>query len=56
MRNASDWRLSNDLALTAGLSRIFSLKFSQTLTYLNEPVPGAQKRNIITSAALVANF
>ena len=56
MRNARDWRLTNDLALTAGLGRIFSLKFSQTLSYLNEPVPGFRNRDIVTSAALVANF
>lgn len=54
--NASDWRFTNDVALIAGLNAIFSLKLSQKLSYLNDPVPGFRKRDIVVSAAFVANF
>ncbi|HEX6324383.1 MAG TPA: DUF481 domain-containing protein [Vicinamibacterales bacterium] len=53
-RNA--WRYANTLAVTAGLSRLFSLKLSHTLSYLNAPVPGFRKTDTIVSAALVAKF
>jgi putative salt-induced outer membrane protein len=50
------WRYANTLALTAGLSRLFSLKLSHALSYLNAPVPGFRKTDTIVSAALVAKF
>jgi putative salt-induced outer membrane protein len=53
---ADDWRYSNALALSAALSRLFSLKVSHTLSYLNEPVPGFGSSDTIISAALVAKF
>ena len=56
MRNAGDWRFTNDIGLTAGLNGIFSLRLSQKLTYLNEPVPGFRQTDVVVSAALVANF
>ena len=56
MRNAGDWRFTNDVGLTAGLNGIFSLRFSQTLTYLNEPVPGFRQADVVVKAALAASF
>ena len=56
MRNAGDWRFTNDLELTAGLNGIFSLSLSQKLSYLNEPVPGFRQTDVVVAAALVANF
>jgi putative salt-induced outer membrane protein len=50
------WRYANTLAVSAGLSRLFSLKLSHTLAYLHEPVPGFRKTDTILSAALVAKF
>ena len=51
-----DWRFTNDIGLTAGLNGIFSLRFSQKLTYLNEPVPGFRQTDVVVAAALVASF
>ena len=56
MKNAGDWRFTNDIGLTAGLNGIFSLRFSQKLTYLNEPVPGFRQTDVVVAAALVASF
>lgn len=50
------WRYANTLAVSAGLSRLFSLKLSHALGYLNAPVPGFRKTDTIVSAALVAKF
>lgn len=50
------WRYTNTLALSTGLSRLFSLKLSHALSYLNAPVPGFRKTDTIVSAALVAKF
>ena len=50
------WRYANTLALSTGLSRLFSLKLSHALSYLNAPVPGFRKTDTIVSAALVAKF
>src|SRR5688500_8145457 len=38
--SGGDWRYRNTLALSAGLSRVLSLKVSHAMSYLNEPVPG----------------
>ncbi len=56
MKNAGDWRFTNDVGLTAGLNGIFSLRLSQKLTYLNEPVPGFRRTDVVVAAALVASF
>lgn len=50
------WRYRNTLAISAGLSRFFSLKLSHALSHLNVPPPGFEKRDTIISAALVAKF
>jgi hypothetical protein len=39
--------------LTATLTSVLSLKFSNTVRYANEPVPGFEKTDTITTAALV---
>ena len=51
-----DWRFTNDIGLTAGLNGLFSLRFSQKLTHLNEPVPGFRQTDVVVAAALVASF
>ena len=56
LSDASNWRFSNVLSVTAGLSTIFSLKASHTFAYVNEPPPGFGSTDTITSAALVAKF
>ena len=56
VKNAGDWRFTNDVGLTAGLNGIFSLRLSQKLTYLNEPVPGFRQTDVVVAAALLASF
>jgi putative salt-induced outer membrane protein len=56
LSTGSDWRYTNMIALTAKVSAIFSLKASNTIRYLNLPVPGFKNTDAITSVALVAKF
>lgn len=56
LAEADAWRYTNALALSAAISRLFSLKVSHTLSYLHEPVPGFGRTDTIVSAALVAKF
>jgi len=55
-KDSSDWRIMNTLSVSVAINRIFSLKASHNLAYLNEPVPGFGKTDTITSIALVAKF
>ena len=48
--------LDNELSLAAKISTIFSLKVSNVIRYVNEPVAGFETTDMITSAALVAKF
>ena len=50
------WRFVNAFALTAAVSRIFSLKLSHDLKFNNAPVPGFEKADRLTSVAIVATF
>jgi putative salt-induced outer membrane protein len=54
--DAGDWRTANLVALTAELTTLFSLKVSNTVRYVNEPVEAFAKTDTITSVALVATF
>jgi putative salt-induced outer membrane protein YdiY len=50
------WRLAQALALTARVAAPLSLKLSNIIRYVDEPVPGFEKTDTITSAALVLSF
>ncbi len=50
------WRFSNAFALTAVMSRVFSLKLSHDLKFNNAPVAEFEKSDRLTSVALVAKF
>jgi putative salt-induced outer membrane protein YdiY len=56
LSDGADWRSGNIFAVTAKLATIFSLKVSNTVRYVNQPVPGFQKTDTITAVALVAKF
>jgi putative salt-induced outer membrane protein YdiY len=56
LNSGDDWRFTNEIAATAALSSLLSLKLSQKLSYLNRPVVGFRKTDTIFAAALVANF
>jgi putative salt-induced outer membrane protein YdiY len=51
-----DWRFNNALALTAAISRVFSLKAQHEVKHVNAPVPGFEKTDTLMSVALVAKF
>jgi putative salt-induced outer membrane protein len=50
------WRLNHVIALTARIVPGFSLKVSNQLRFVDEPVPGFERTDTITSAALVLGF
>jgi putative salt-induced outer membrane protein YdiY len=50
------WRYANGVALTAKVAAPLSLKLSNVIRYVDEPVPGFEKTDTITSAALVLSF
>jgi putative salt-induced outer membrane protein len=56
MGRAGDFRVRNASSIAAALTATLSLKFSHTLTYLNQPVDGFRRTDTVNSAALVARF
>ena len=46
----------NTGSLTAEVSTVLAVKLSFAILYSNRPVPGFEKRDTKTSAALVAKF
>jgi putative salt-induced outer membrane protein len=50
------WRLNHLIALTARIASVFSLKVSNQLRFVDEPVPGFERTDTITSAALVVGW
>ena len=50
------WRLFQSLALTAKVAAPLSLKISNVIRYVDEPVFGFEQTDTITSAALVLSF
>ena len=50
------WRLQHAIALTAKVAAPLSLKVSNLLRYVDEPVSGFEQTDTITSAALVLSF
>ena len=54
--HGEDWRLDNTLALVTKINTIFSLKVSNVIRFVNEPVEGFETTDTITSVALVAKF
>jgi putative salt-induced outer membrane protein len=56
LSDGADWRYGNAFALTAKLTTLFSLKASNTLRYVHQPVQGFKTTDDITSVALVAKF
>jgi len=50
------WRFNNVFAISAAITKILSLKLSHDIKFNNSPVPGFEKTDRITSAAIVAKF
>ncbi|MEO8431617.1 MAG: DUF481 domain-containing protein [Acidobacteriota bacterium] len=56
LKDSKDWRFADKVSVSAGLTTVLSVKLSYAWLTLNEPVPGKDKTDTITSAALVAKF
>jgi putative salt-induced outer membrane protein len=54
--DGKDWRILQAVAVTARLTELLSLKVSNTVRYVNDPVPGFKATDTNTSIALVAKF
>jgi putative salt-induced outer membrane protein YdiY len=54
--DSSDWRLVQAAAITARLTKTFSLKVANTIRYAHKPVPGFKNTDTNTAVALVAKF
>jgi len=56
LSTGADYRCTNLAALTAKLNGLLSLKVSNLIRFVNAPVPGFEKTDLITSTALVVTF
>ena len=56
LSEGSDWRYANAAALAAKITKILSLKLSNTIRFVNAPVAGFKKTDVVSSVALVAKF
>jgi putative salt-induced outer membrane protein len=54
--DGEDWRVLQTAAVVARLTELLSLKLSNTIGYVNVPVPGFKSTDTNTSVALVAKF
>ena len=56
LKDEGTWRVNQALALTAAVVSILSVKISNVIRFVDEPVPGFEQTDAITSAALVVSF
>jgi putative salt-induced outer membrane protein len=56
LSEGEDWRVLQAAAVTARLTGLLSLKLSNTISFVNLPVPGFKSTDTNTSIALVAKF
>ena len=56
LEEGDNWRGRNVAALVSGLTDIFALKLAIDVSYFNDPVPGFEKTDTVTSASIVAQF
>jgi putative salt-induced outer membrane protein YdiY len=56
LSDGNDWRASNVASVTAKLMTRLSLKASNTVRFVNAPVPGFKQTDTITAIALVLKF
>jgi putative salt-induced outer membrane protein YdiY len=56
LSDSGTWRLQQAVALTARVAVPLSLKISNLIRYVDEPVPGFERTDRMTSAALVLTF
>jgi putative salt-induced outer membrane protein len=56
LSDKNDWRVANIASVAAKLTTRLSLKFSNTVRFVDVPVLGFEKMDTITAVALVAKF
>jgi putative salt-induced outer membrane protein YdiY len=56
LSDSDDWRFANVASVEAKIATVLSLKLSNTVRFVNAPVPGFEKTDTITAIALVARF
>lgn len=56
LSDGSDWRVENVAAVSAKITTVLSLKVSNTVRYVHEPVFGFKTTDTITAVALVAKL
>jgi putative salt-induced outer membrane protein YdiY len=56
LSNAGDWRIDHVVAVSAKLTSLLSLKVSNTVRYVHEPVVDFEPTDTITAIALVVRF
>ncbi len=56
LSDGNDWRIANVAGVTAKLATRLSLKCSNTIRFVNAPIPGFRRMDSITAVALVAKF
>jgi putative salt-induced outer membrane protein YdiY len=53
LSEGSDWKLDQTVALTAAITSVISVKLSNIVRFVNEPVPTFDSTDTITAAAIV---
>jgi putative salt-induced outer membrane protein len=56
LSDTANWFMTDKAAITAAISKIFSLQASWTLLYRNQPVPGFHNTDTATAVGLLAKF
>jgi len=56
LKSSADWRLVDQLAITAALDNTFSVKSGVKVEHRNAPVVGRKATDTTTTVALVAKF
>jgi putative salt-induced outer membrane protein len=51
--DAGEWKGDQVISLTVSITSLFSLRVANTIRFANEPVPGFERTDTITSVALV---
>lgn len=54
--NSAQWKVDQSVSLTAAINSILSIKFTNIVRFVNQPVPGFESTDTITTFALVMRY
>jgi putative salt-induced outer membrane protein len=54
--NSAQWKMDQSVSLTAAINSILSVKFTNVVRFANQPVPGFESTDTITTFALVMKY